>query len=683
MKTLFYPRSVVIFGVSESPRNLGRNICINLDRFLYSGKIYLVGPRPGYVGNYPIYLDLKEIEDLPDLAIFITPATTIPGLLEQCGKKGIRWAVIESAGFGESSEQGEILEKKIVQVAKTYGIRFVGPNCVGLMNLDTGLILPFVTLNPKMTRKGPISLISQSGGVATCMMKMFSLENLGFNKFISIGNKLNLNENKYLDYFINDPETEIIGLYLENISEGRKLVELAISTEKPIVTIKANTTKASEEVARFHTTALAGDDRLCDAAFREGGIHRVQSYADFLDHLKVFRLPPMRGKNLVMIGRSGGQMVISADAAFRYGFSLPKLPRSLLEAIKGKVRSGVIQLTNPLDLGDLFDMEFYLYIIESVLKEEMVHAVLLQQTYTKVAGIGDPQKPIVAANALSRKYKKPIILCAVTDRDEWLQMKTATEFPIFSEAEGALKALAASLSHYQRKLSDKGLMPIQSGVLPPAENRNDIFEVLKGMGLVVPDFRWVKDSQESTIAGRLMGYPVALKIFSKEVIHKSDKKGVKLNIMNEDALKFAFSEMSSRFKLERSKEEKIFLVQRMAPSGFEMILGAKRDPEFGPIVLLGIGGVFVEIFDDVAFRLAPVSEQEALSMVNEIKASSILQGVRGQQNFDIEALSRSVADFSKAFVTFSGVKEIEINPLFVLERGHGCLAVDGRMRVAP
>ena len=372
--------------------------------------------------------------------------------------------------------------------------------------------------------------------------------------------------------------------------------------------------------------------------------------------------------------------MISADAASRYGFSLPKLSRSLLEAIKGKVRSGVIQLTNPLDLGDLFDMEFYLFVIESVLKEEMVHAVLLQQTYTNVAGIGDPQKPILAANALSRKYKKPIILCAVTDRDEWLQMKTATEFPIFSEAEGALKALAASLSHYQRKFSDKGLMPIPPGVLPPAEDRNDIFEVLKGMGLVVPDYRWVKNSRETAAAGRLMGYPVALKIFSKEVIHKSDKKGVKLNIMNEDSLKVAFSAMSSRFNLDKSKEETTFLVQRMAPPGFEMILGAKRDPEFGPVVLLGIGGVFVEIFDDVAFRLAPVSEQEALAMVNEIKASSILQGVRGQQKFDTNALICSVVDFSRAFAASPDIEEMEINPLLVLAQGQGCLAVDARMR---
>jgi len=685
MEHLFYPNSVVIIGVSSEQSNLGRNIVENLDRFSYKEEIYLVGQKRSRLGDRPIYDRIEDVPGRPELAVILTPARSIPEIIDVCGRRGIRWAVIESGGFSEYSKDGGQIEQQVVRITRQYGIRFVGPNCIGIMNLDNGMVLPFPLMDPAMTRKGSISLISQSGGIAASVMKLFSCENLGFNKFISMGNKIDLNENDYLDYLIKDPKTSVIGLYLESISDGRELMRLAACTDKPFILLKANTSPASHQIARFHTSALAGGNDICDAALAQAGIHRVGTLTGLIEHFKVFLLPPMTGPNLAVIGRSGGHGVLAADAAAHHGFVLPQISKKVLDFVQSRTRSGVIQMTNPLDLGDVFGISYYIDVVEAVLKEKQVNGVLLMQNYTRIIEMEDIGKHIRAIQELSQRYGKPVATCFLTDRSEFFEFKTATDFPLFIEAESALEALAASYRHATRKHNDPfQIIPLRGDRRSfEASRLADPVEVLsrfKSWGLPMADFRLVQDLETALVAANEIGYPVVLKIATAKVLHKTEMKGVKIDIQDGHALKAAFKELQDHFLSTFSGEELKFLIQKMVPNGLEVIVGSKYDPEFGPVILFGLGGIFAEVLRDVAIRVAPVSESQAMEMINQIKGSGLLKGFRGKPPADIEALLRILMTFSRILINHPEVSELEINPLLVLGEGQGCVAVDGRIR---
>jgi len=685
MDHLFYPLSVPIIGVSDEQTNLGRNIVENLDQFSFGGEIYLVGLKEGRLNDRTTYSNIDEVPGSPELAVILTPARSIPEIIDVCGRRGIRWAVIESGGFSEYSKDGEQIEQQLVRISKQYGIRFVGPNCIGIMNLDNGLVLPFALIDPAMTRKGSISLISQSGGIAASVMKLFSCENLGFNKFISMGNKIDLNENDYIDYLIKDPKTSVIGLYLESISDGRELMRLAMSTDRPVILLKANTSSMSHDIARFHTSALAGDNDICDAALAQAGIHRVRTLTGLIEHFKVFSLPSMNGPNLAVIGRSGGHGVLAADAAATHGFVLPQISKKVLDFVQSRIRSGVIHMTNPLDLGDVFGISYYIDVVEAVLKEKHINGVLIMQNYTRIIGMEDIGKHIRAIQELSQRYGKPVATCFLIDRSEFFEFKTATDFPLFIEAGSALEALAASYQHATRRKKD--VFPIVS-----VKRRNlsfggtfladpeELFARFKSWGLPMADFRLVQDLETALVAANEIGYPVVLKIVTAKVLHKTEMKGVKIDIQDGHALKAAFKEMEEHFLSTFSVEELKFLIQKMVPNGLEVVVGSKYDPEFGPVILFGLGGIFAEVLRDVAIRVAPVSEDQAMEMINQIRGNALLKGFRGKPPADVEALLRILMTFSRILIDYPEVYELEINPLLVLGKGQGCIVVDGRIR---
>ena len=452
MQKLFYPESVMVVGVSDTPTNLGRNIVENLDRFNFKGKVYLVGKEGGNLNSRKIYTRIDEIDASTDLVVFLIPAPFIPEALELCGRKGIRYAVIESGGFSEFAEENEGLEKEILAIARKWQIRFAGPNCIGIINLENGLVLPFAPLDHKTIKEGNASLVSQSGGIVNNIIRLFSCENIGFNKLISMGNKLNLDENDYLEFLISDPKTKTIGLYLESISNGRRLMNLAESTQKPVIVLKSNTNKASNQIARFHTSALADDDEVVSSALSQAGIHRVYTLNEMINSFKIFNLPLMKGPNLAILSRSGGRAVMSADAAHRYGFNMIPFSEDFFNHVRKKVRAGVIRMTNPLDLGDVFDLEFYIEVLERALKEKEVDGVLFSHSYLPEIDMMATKKLIQSACNLSFKYQKPVTLSLIADSNEWFMMKKTAEFPIFTEPDEALKALALSLRHYRNKL---------------------------------------------------------------------------------------------------------------------------------------------------------------------------------------------------------------------------------------
>ena len=446
---LFYPKSVVVIGVSESPDNLARTIVENLFEFQFQGEVLLVGKKEGVLYGKKIHTSLADLTAEIDVAVILTPAPTVPGLLEACGKKGIRWVILETGGFGEYSEDGALLEKEVLGIARRWGIRIVGPNGIGIVNTENGFVVPFVGMIKSPAAAGRVSVLAQSGGVSFAFFNLLSSARVGVAKLVSMGNKLDLDEIDFLRYLLKDPNTEIIGLYLESIKRGRELLELAGGASKPILVHKANTGEVSKQIAKLHTAALANDDRIVEAALKQANIVRTRDFRSFVSAVKVLSLPAMKGSRLVIVSRSGGIAIMAADSAEMHGFQLYPFEEKFQEMIHGYFRAKVIRPTNPLDLGDLFDFDLYVKILEKVLQIDAVDGILFQH-----GAIGEEMEPsrrlILTVKELSLRYRKPIALCYLTSEEELALVKRTIDYPIFAEPSDALQALAVSRDHYLR-----------------------------------------------------------------------------------------------------------------------------------------------------------------------------------------------------------------------------------------
>lgn len=685
MHRLFYPRSVAVIGVSGNPDNLARIIIENLLEFQFQGEIFPVGKTEGRLLGKEI---LTSLEDLPqgiDVAVILTPSVTVPAILDACGRKKIRWAVVETGGFREYSRKGAQLEDEILQIARKWGIRIVGPNGLGLINLENGLVLPFLNLKRTSLRHGKLSILSQSGGVLLAYLNSLSSANVGIAKMVSMGNKLDLDEIDYLRYLLQDPQTDKIGLYLESLEGGRELMKIARSTSKPIIVHKANTAEGSRQIATYHTAALANDDKVVETALKQAGIIRVRDFRSFVNTAKILSLPAMRGNNLVIVTRSGGNAIVAADAADRWGFRLFPFTRAFQNQIHSYFRAKVIQPTNPLDLGDLFDFDLYIKILKRALSIKEVHGLLFQH-----GASGEERKPsrnlIRAVKDLSIRHQKPIAFCYLTDEEEKALTEKMADYPIFSEPEDALSALATSRDQYLRRKGPEPSARSHPAEYPRAKrlmNRAmkvqrdlslpEALEVLHSYGISTTESREVRQKNDLKKAFEELKKPVALKIVSQEISHKSDVGGVVLNI---DRLAEAESVFDRLKKLGGEKSSSV-LVQEMVARGKEVILGAKRDPSFGPVILFGLGGIYTEIFQETSLRVAPFSRSEALEMLLESKASSILKGVRGERPVDLKALTENLLRLSQLMIDFPEIEGIDINPAIVSEKG--TVAVDARI----
>lgn len=687
MDRIFNPNSIVVIGVSESPTNMGRNIVANLLDFGYQGEIHLVGQHGGVAFGQRIHTSLEELPQGIDLAVILTPAHTVPDLLDACGRQGIRRAVIESGGFNEFSAEGQELSRRLLATARKWGIRFVGPNCISVINIASGVCLPFVRLQRHTLKKGRVSVVSQSGGVTLVYINLFSSVGLGVSKAISMGNKLDLNEIDYLTYLLEDEDTDIICLHLESIQDGRRLMELARSSPKPILLHKTNVGQASAHIAQSHTAALANDDRIVSAAARQAGMIRARNFRRMVNYAKALSLPPVKGNTLVVIARSGGRAVVAADMAAAFGFDLYPLPQDFREKVKSFFRAKVIEPTNPLDLGDLFDFRIYVNILEECLKIEDVDAVLMAHEYSSLLERKSTRHLAQAVRDLVARYNKPVALCPFSEGEEVLALKKDLEYPTFSEIDEAMEALAVSRDRYRRLQQPARTSPPPTprrGAQRPSIPRSGLLmthqalELCRNYGIPVAEGATASSPEEAVQAAERLGYPLALKILSPHISHKSDVGGIALGIGDGETLKQAWAEMRRRVQAQApAAPVEGFLLQRMVSGGREVILGGKRDPSFGPVVMFGLGGVYVEVFDDVAFRVAPLTRQDAEEMIAEVKGSRLLRGIRGEKPLDVEAVVDCLLRLSQLLLDFPAIAEVDINPLIVLEKG--AVAVDARI----
>jgi len=457
MKKFFYPSSIAVFGVADSPVNLAKNIVSNCREMGFKGDIFPVGRSRGSVNGLKIITETDALPAGIDLAVILVPAAYVAETLDICGRKGISHAIISTAGFREYSGKENRFEKDVLAVVKRHGIRIIGPNCIGVICTNSGLCTPFNPLRPKSFKKGHISLVTQSGGLTIKAAHLYSEEHVGFSKIISIGNKLDLNEIDYLEYLLGDEDTKQIHLHLESIEHGRKLINVARNASKPIVIFKSNVSVTSAEIAKSHTAALLNDDRIVTGAFRQAGIVRVKSIQDITVCAKSLQLPPLFGDRLAVISLSGGFSVILGDACEEYGFECPSLPRELLDKIESFRRGGVIRMANPMDFGDVHSIEGLAFAVEHCLKLDHIHGMVLAMFYdpeiAKLFGQGKDsiQEMLDFLDVTMNACKKPIALSFLSERQYIEAYKKICPFPVFNDPVESVQALRKNRNYWKAR----------------------------------------------------------------------------------------------------------------------------------------------------------------------------------------------------------------------------------------
>ncbi len=677
MERFFEAKSVALVGVSNSKGNLGRLMVFNMTEFRYSGVMYLVGPKGGAFLGHKIYPSVLELPEPVDLAVVLIPAQSVPEVLRQCGERGIERVVIESGGFGELGEERGYLESQMREIIEHYRLRVMGPNCIGIINRRSGLAVPFMPFKAEAA-PGRISIVSQSGGVGGTMVNSMAAENIGFSKFASIGNKLNINENDLLDYFSRDSETDLTFCYIEGIADGRRLMEIAARSAKPIIVHKSNRGQSGSVIARSHSTSLSTDDAVVDAAFRQCGMIRVNDQREAVELFKGMLLPPMHGPRLAIISRSGGHAVMAADAADEFGFELPPFPPEMIALVHQHSRAQVIDLHNPMDLGDLYHLPLYRELAERALGRDEFDGLLFVYNYQGTFDAEESRKLIAGLGELSGRFNKPAALCLFTMKKELDFNRRAVSSPIFTDPREALRVLAAVRDRACVKPlplaieRPPGLGPacaaasadLASGPVAPGA----LAAILESYRVPLIPFEVVYSEQTVLDAARRIGLPVALKTANPEVLHKTDVGAVRLHLAEDEAVRQAYRQLA--------EFGPAVLVQKMAAPGIEWFVGGRQDRQFGPVVVVGLGGIYVELLKETAIRVAPVMPAEVEKLIEESRGAALLSGVRGEPPPDRKAFVDLIVKVSWLLTDCPHIQELDLNPVRI--RPAGCQILDWR-----
>jgi len=695
LKSIFLtPGSIAVIGASEKP-GVGKAIFSNIMNG-YNGKIYPITPSSPTVFGLKAYKSVLEVREEIDLAVVATPNKIVPAVMEEIGKKNIRGAIIVSAGFKEVDEQGARLEKEIAAIGKKYGTRIIGPNCLGIMSLSQHNMMnsTFLKITPDY---GSIALVSQSGAICAATVEDAMAQGIGFSKVISMGNKVDMDENDVLELLSDDVETRVIVMYLEDIHDGRRFMEIAkkitVDSKKPIIVLKAGRTPEGAKAAMSHTGALMGSDEIYDSLFTQSGVIRVDTMQDLFDLSTAFSkqpVPPANG-DVVIVSNAGGPAIISTDACSKYGLKMADISSSM-EAIT-KVIPPHGSARNPVDIVGDADFNRFEKVLVEVLSNRNVGSVVTMCTPSATLDYNELARSIVRTSKGTGKTMLSALM-GLAEGTENKKILSEGGIPHFMFAEPAIKALYGMYSYRNWIASPRGVLrgfgvdkERVKSILDKIklEGRKNALEeegygVLSSYGFSTPKGILGTTEEECAKAANQIGYPIVMKIVSPDIIHKSDAGGVKVGLKNEKEIRSAFREIMDNAKAYKAEASiKGVLIQEMITSAKEVILGAKQDPLFGPLVMVGLGGIYVEVLKDVVFRLAPIDEQEAEKMVNSIKAIKLLKGVRGEAPSDLTSVVDSLLRLSQLITDFPEIEEFDINPLLVLESGKGVRVADVRI----
>jgi len=661
LDAILRPKSVAVIGASTSPDKLGHEILKNILDGGFRGGVYPINPKAEAILNLPCHGNVKDLQEPPDLAVLIIPARFIPQAVQDCGEIGVKGVVIITGGFSEAGREGEELQNQTAEIAAKYGVRLIGPNCQGVNNPHH----PICASWPLLTYRGKVAVISQSGTVGAAMMDWFSEEKLGVSSFVSMGNRADVDETDLIDYFNQDDHTKVIAAYIEGIKRADRFVQVMDRLQKPLVVLKSGRTPKGKVAAESHTKALAGADAIYDSLFRKHKVCRAYTMEEFYDYAKAFAyLKPPKGNKILFITTSGGAAILATDQAEQEGIDAAPLPPKVAEAITPLIPAHAIK-ANPIDLtGDATAKMF---------------AEVIQQTrdHFDTLGVifGDPVEN--ASEVVTTNANELVIFLGGADVErrerELMHLKG---IPVYPTPERGVRALAqvldrSTLSSPQQPtltlVTTGRQLPLHEALLLIAKREINC----AAFGLADSPERASEIAQEQ-------GFPVAVKISSPDIVHKSDAGGVELNLNTPAAVKKAYDQVLARVgKAFPQAQIDGVVVNKMASPGQEVIIGMNRDPQFGPIILFGLGGVLVEIFRDVALRHLPLSRQDALEMIKEIKGYPILAGYRGLPVVDLQPLADCLLAVAQIAEEYPKIVEIDLNPVFAYPEG--ILVADARI----
>ncbi len=661
LRAFFHPASVAVIGASESPGKLGHEILKNLIEGGFPGALYPINPKSERILGLGCFKNVKEIPDTVDLAVVIIPARLVPQAIQDCGEKSIKGAIIITGGFSEAGAEGEQLQLAVKKIASDYGVRLIGPNCQGVNNPYHPLCASW----PLLTHRGRVAVVSQSGTVGAAMMDWFSAEQLGVSSFVSLGNRADVDETDLIQYFEADPNTHVIAVYLEGLKDPARFEKAIQTLKKPLVVLKAGRTPKGRVAAESHTKSLAGADAIYSSLFQRYGVCRAETIEEFYDFSKAWAyLDPPKGNSILFITTSGGAAILGTDAAEREGLAVTPLPDSLAAALEGVIPPHASR-SNPLDLTGDANATMFQNVIE------------LARDHYDTLGIifGDP---IVDASQVVTPGANELVIFlggAEVERTERVRMHL-NQVPVFPSPERGIRALAQVVPAGFKVKPATTTYPMASGREQLSVYAS--FQFLESQDFACIASRLAESPGKAVHAAYQLGFPVALKIDSPDILHKSDVGGVRLNLLSGNDVRLAYHDMMEQAK-RRFPDARVngAVVSSMAPTGLELIMGMTRDPQFGPVIIFGLGGINVELFRDVSMRLLPLTEEEAYKMLHEIKSAPLLQGFRGQPAVNEKALVAGLMKLSEIAERFPDIMEIDLNP--VLAYGDGIVVVDARI----
>jgi acetyl coenzyme A synthetase (ADP forming)-like protein len=692
----FKPKAVAVIGASRDEGKVGFSITMNLIRGHFPGPIYPVNPKASDILGLTSYADVKDLPADADLAVLVIPPRTCLPALEACAARGIRSAIVISAGFKEVGGEGADLEKALRARVRELGMRVVGPNCLGIIDTKSCLNATFAAGMPPV---GEIGFFSQSGALCTAILDWAIGNDVGFSKFISLGNKADTTEVDFIEALAADPETRVVIGYVEGIENGRRFMDVAraASRKKPLIIVKSGRTAAGARAASSHTGTLAGSDKAYTAAFHQSGVLRAESVEELFDFARAFAYQPLpKGPNLCIVTNAGGPGIIAADAVERSAVRMATLGPKTVDRLRA-VLPPTAALYNPVDvIGDAKE-DRYKAALDAVAADEGVDGVLALSTPQAMT---DYSKFAEAVGQASRSCDKPLFTAFMGEASLPKARTVLRQYsiPQYPYPEPAVKTFEAMVK-YRCWLDSTAAPPRQFPV--DRERVAQLFrdarrqdrtqlgerearEVISAYGFRLPQNVLTRTVDEAVAAATHVGFPVALKIVSPDILHKTDVGGVCLNLPDADAVAkgFAGIDASVRRFFPGAIIQGI-AVQEMVAGGKEVILGMTRDPSFGPLLMFGLGGIYVEVLKDVSFRVAPIGLDDAEAMIREIRSFPLLRGVRGGKPSDMNAMVEALGRLSQLCTDFPEIVELDVNPLLVKHEGNGAVAIDARLALAP
>ncbi|MFO7944649.1 MAG: acetate--CoA ligase family protein [Anaerolineales bacterium] len=691
----FKPKSVAVIGASTDPDKLGYAVLENLVEGGYAqqGKVYPINPHAEKILGYEVFSSVTEVPGEIDLAVIVIPYTYVPDVLRECGEKGIPAVVVISAGFREAGMEGLERELELIDIAKEHGIRLVGPNCLGVIDTFTPLNASFSAGTPP---KGPMAFMSQSGALGTAILDWAQAGRLGLSKFVSLGNKADVSEIDLMKAWVDDPDTNVILMYSEGLPNGQEFIEVAreITRKMPLVAVKSGVTESGSRAVSSHTGSLAGSEQAYQAAFQQAGVLRAEDMASLFDMaLALGYQPLLKNNRIAIVTNAGGPGILATDALERRGMSLSRLEVETIQDLEQYLPDAA-SAANPVDvLGDA-RANRYEFALKAVSEDPNVDGLLVVLTPQAMTEIGATAE---AVGKISQEIDKPIMGCFMGEAkvESGIEVLRKYNVPNYSFPERAALAFRAMADYREIRLrpqpkfetfevDQQAVRDVLERV--KSEDRYSIgdleaWDILEAYGINIPKSKLAESQDQAVEYAAEIGYPVVLKITSPDILHKTDVGGVKVGLESPEEVRDAFELML--YRAERYLPEAEVWgcqVQEMAPpGGLEVLIGMNRDPQFGPLITFGLGGIYVEALKDVTFRVAPFSRKEAQAMLEEIRASALLEGVRGEPPVDKESIVEILMRIGQLVQKFPEIAELDINPLIVYPEGQGAIAIDMRL----